>query len=317
MNLVSIEENKNNIVVKHQDLIWEARYRLSELGIKVVAILISMIKVNDEDFKEYHLKINDFKELIGSSSKKTYEYVDIMTDELMRKPFKVGDEKFNWVYYAKYHEGDNYVTLKIAPELKPYLLKIQGKFLEYNITNILPLKSSYVIRLYELFKSKWSEYQHYHKNAKSYTFELKISWLKEHFKIPASYQYSSHIKERIIDKAKRQFKEKTDIQFEYKEQKIGRKVDRLIVTIKDNSKGSNDFLADLKSFIAYMRKNCVNKDILQAADKDTQKVMMISVSSDGYLYDKYSTKEIPKERAKEIWEKLHELAKENNLSCFK
>jgi len=253
-NIVKIEENKNNVVVKHKDLVWNARYKLSELGLKVVAVLISMINVNDEDFKEYHIKISDFKELINSNSKKVYEYVDVMTDELMSKPFKIEDEKFNWVYYAKYHEGDNYVTLKIAPELKPYLLALKSNFIEYNIVNILPLRSSYVIRLYELLKSKWSEYKHYNKSAKSYTFELKIDWLREYFEIPISYQYSSHIKKLIIEKAKKQFKEKTDIWFKYEEQKIGKKVDRLIITVYDNNKGSADNFATLQKFIAWARK---------------------------------------------------------------
>jgi plasmid replication initiation protein len=308
MNIVSIEDHKNNIVVKHQDLVWEARYRLSELGIKVVAVLISMIKVNDEDFKEYHLKLNDFKDLIGSSSKKTYEYVDIMTDELMRKPFKVGDEKFNWVYYARYHEGDNYVTLKVAPELKPYLLKIQGKFLEYNIINILPLRSSYVIRLYELFKSKFAEYKYYNQNAKSHTFELKVDWLREHFEIPDCYQYSSHIKERIIKKAQKQFKAKTDISFTYKEQKIGRRVDRLIITVSSNSKGSNDYMANRKAFIAYMRENYINADILKAQNKDTGKEMMVSIAPDGTLYDKKTTENIIAKRADEMWDAIYAMA---------
>jgi len=313
MNMVCIEDNKNNIVVKHKDLVWEARYRLSELGIKVVAVLISMIKVNDEDFKPYILKINDFKELINSDSNKVYEYVDILTDELMKKPFKIGNEKFNWVYYAKYVKGDNYVTVKIAPELKPYLLALQGDFLEYNIKNILPLRSSYIIRLYELFKSKWNEHKHYHKSAKNYTFDLKIDWLRQHFELPTSYQYSSHIKERIIDKAQKQFKQKTDIQFDYKEQKIGRKVDRLIITVKDNNKGSNDYLSDLKSFVAYMRQNKVNKDIVDTVDKYTKEKLLISIDPDGRLYNKYTTQPIDKDRAKEIWEGLYNLAKEEKI----
>ncbi len=282
--LVDIQKNKNNLVVKHQDLVWEARYRLSELGIKVVAVLISMINVNDEDFKEYHLRISDFKELIHSDSKKVYEYVDVMTNELMSKPFKIGDEKFNWVYYAKYHEGDNYVTLKIAPELKPYLLTIKGKFIEYNVVNILPLRSSYIIRLYELFKSKWSEYKYYNKSAKSYTFELKIDWLKKHFEIPQSYQYSSGIKLRIIEKAKKQFKEKTDIQFTYKEQKIGRKVDRLIITVKDNNQGSNDFMRDLDSFIKFIRnKYKATGNSFFAVQKGNTKIFY-KINDKGLLY---------------------------------
>jgi len=313
LDIVTIEDYKNNLVIKHKDLAWNARYKLSELGIKVVAVLISMIKINDEDFKEYHLKISNFKELIHSDSKKVYEYVDVMTNELMSRPFKIGDEKFNWVYYAKYHEGDNYVTLKIAPELKPYLLALKGDFLEYNIINILLLKSGYVIRFYELLKSKWKEHKHYNKNSKSFTFELEIDWLRSTFEIPDSYQYSSGIKLRIIEKAKKQFKEKTDIKFDYKEHKLGRKVVRLIITIKDNNKGSNDYLNSKQSFIKYIREkyqpNIANNEfptILETTDGN------IKIDTKGRLYLTTVGKIIDYDhnQSNKLWDKLYQMAQD-------
>jgi len=313
MNMVCIEDNKNNIVIKHKHLVWEARYKLSELGIKVVAVLISMINVNDEDFKPYTLKINDFKELIHSNSKKVYEYVDIMTDELMKKPFKIGDEKFNWVYYAKYQEGNNYVTVKIAPELKPYLLALKGDFVKYNIVNILPLKSPYVIRFYEFLKSKWSEYKHYNKSAKSFTFELKINWLREHLEIPTSYQYSSGIKLRIIEKAKKQFKEKTDIQFDYKEQKIGKRIERIIVTIRDNNKGSNDYLATLQSFIKYIRdkyKPDITNDIFPTVVETKKGNIKIDAKGRLYLSALGKTIDYDNKNSQKLWDWLYNMAKE-------
>ncbi len=315
MDLIEIEENKNNIVVKHQELVHNARYRLSELGIKVVSVLISMIKVSDADFKEYNIRINDFKELVGSSSKNTYEYVDVMTDELMKKPFKIGDEKFNWVYFSRYHNGDNYVTLKIAPELKPYLLALQGNFLKYNITNILPLKSGYVIRLYELCKDHFAEGTRYKKEKQSIVFKLDIERLRELFEIPKSYRYND-IKRHILDKAVKQFQDKTDIQISYTEDKIGRKVDRLLITVKENDKGSNDYLTHRTAFIKHMRANYINKDVLASTNKENGKAMMLSIAPDGKLYDKRGT-DFDAERSNEMWDKLFEMAKEDILQCLK
>lgn len=312
---MKIEENKNNIVKKHQDLVHTARYSLGELGIKVVSLLISMVKKDDKDFQEYNIRLADFKELIGSNSKKTYEYVDVMTDELMKKPFKIGDTKFNWVYLARYHINDSYVTLKIAPELKPYLLGLQKNFVQYNIKNILFLKSGYVIRLYELLKDKWEQAKRYNPSIKSFKTDLEIKYLRSSFDIPDSYQYSSHIKNRIINMAKKQFKEKTDIQFDYVEQKIGRKVDRLIITIKENNQGSNHHLDTLQSFIKYMRSNFINQDILESKDKNSGKIYMLSVSPKGLLYDKYGS-DFKASRSKEMWDKLYSLAKDNKLFCL-
>ena len=315
MNIVKIEDNKNNIVKKHKDLVWEARYRLSELGIKVVSVLISMIRVNDDDFQQYALKVSDFKELIGSDSKNTYDYTHRLIKELLSKTLKIGDEQFAWISYGKYVEGSDVMIFEVNRHLKPYLLELKSNFLEYNIVNIMPLRSSYVIRLYELFKSKWSEYKHYNKSAKSYTFDLKIDWLREHFEIPVSYRYND-IK-RVIEKARKQLKEKTDIQFTYKEQKIGRKVDRLIVTIKENNKGSNDYLTNRRAFIAYIREhyrpdpvNNIFPTIIETDKGD------IKIDINGRLYillNNGDIDELDEKRADNLWSWLYETARAGNL----
>ncbi len=316
MNLVKIEENKNNIVKKDKDLVHNARYRLSELGIKIVAVLVSMIKASDDDTKVYVLKLSDFKQLIGSTSKNTFDYVDILTDELMSRPFSIGNKKFNWLSYAEYHLGDDLVMVAIDQRLKPYLLGLQKNFLQYNITNILPLKSGYVIRLYELCKDHYTEGTRYKKSLKSVTFDITIDKLREQFEIPESYQFSSGIKLRILDKAVKQFKDKTDIQITYKEIKLGRKVHSLHITVKENNKGSNDYMKHRTAFIAYMRLNFVNVDVLQAKDKHTGKPMMISVAPDGKLYDKKGL-EFDAPRSNEMWDTLFQMAKDETLICLK
>ena len=60
MNNISIQDNKNNIVKKHNELVNKARYSLSEKGIKIVSALIAMIKKDDKDFQEYNIKIIEF-----------------------------------------------------------------------------------------------------------------------------------------------------------------------------------------------------------------------------------------------------------------
>lgn len=316
MEIVSIEENKNNIVVKHQELVHNARYRLSELGIKVLSVLISMIKTSDTEFTQYAIQIKDFKELIHSDSKNTYKYAHKLIKELMSNPMQIGDEQFNWVSYGKYGKGDGVIIFEIHRLLKPYLLELQKNFLQYNITNILPLKSGYVIRLYELCKDHYSEATRYKESTTSATFDIKIERLRELFEIPKSYQYSSHIKKHILDKAVKQFKEKTDIQIEYKEQKIGRRVDRVIITVKKNTKGSNDYLKHRTAFIEHMRANYINADVLSAVDKYTQKPMVISITPDGNLYDKKGS-EFNSKRSDEMWDTLFKMAQEDNLLCLK
>jgi len=211
-----------------------------------------------------------------------------------------------------------YIIFDIHKYLKPYLLNLKESlgFTQYQIINILSLKGDYTPRLYELLIMHYRTHKKYHPDSKSFMYELRIDELIETFQIPSSYKYS-HIKDRIIDKAQKQFKEKTDIQFTYKEQKKGRAVDSIEFTIQENSQGSNDFLASEKAFIAHMRKNYVNADIYTAKDKNTSKTLLLSVDQKGKLYNKLDMREIDKKRSAELWSALYLLAKHDKLFCLK
>jgi plasmid replication initiation protein len=317
MDLVEIGTHKNNIVKKHQDLVRNARYGLGDLSIKTLSILISMVKKTDDSFKEYSIKLTDLKELIGAKSHNVDTYVDRMTTELLSNPFMIDDaNKVNWVTIAEYVRGSGIVKFEIHRKLKPYLLELNKNFLQYNITNILVLKSAYVIRLYELCKDHYLEGTRY-QNKKNVIFELKIDTLRELFQIPKSYQYSSHIKKLIINKAQKQFKEKTDIKISYTEQKIGRKVDRILITVTSNAKGSGDFLASRISFIKYIRTNYINKVLVKADDPETKKEKLISVSSDGKLYNQNNPDEVfTAVQGNTLWDWLYGLAKDNKLKIL-
>lgn len=311
MNIVEIKDNTNCIIKKHNDLVRNARYSLSEQGIKLVSMLISMIKTDDEDFQEYHFQVKDFAKAINSSSNDIFNQVDKLTDELMKKPFKIGDEKFNWCYYARYKLGEAHLILKIAPELKPYLLALKSDFMEYNIKDILMLKSMYVIRLYELIIMEWSQYKHYNKNAKSYTFDLEIEELKKLFEIPESYLYKD-IRVNIIDKAREQFKSKTNICFEYEEYKIGRAVKRLKIIVKENNKGSNDIFASRKAFIAHIRKEYkpdATKNHFPIVISTKKGDVKVNLNGEIYLSGE-DIKNLDNKQADKLWDWLYETVKE-------
>ena len=154
MEIVTITKTKNNIVKKSQQLLT-SRYTLNPLEIKTITSLISMIKRGDDKFKEYIFKVSDFQELREAKNKNIYKLIEELAEGLLQKPITIRSEngdwlKANWVASARYKKGEGHVIFKISDDLRPYLLALKEKFLQYKIENILPLKSSYVIRLYEL-----------------------------------------------------------------------------------------------------------------------------------------------------------------------
>lgn len=318
-----INPNKSAVVKKAEDLLY-ARFELSELSIKLMSTLIAMIRTDDAEFAHrYVLKVSDWKELSGLSGRSVYDNLINTAKELMSNPIHIEPEGnkggflvVNWLASYEYVSKTGEIELEVSYKLKPYLVQLKERFVQYGLENILQLKSSYVIRLYELLKHEYRKIHNYN-GQPAVLFEFEIAKMREIFCIPNSYQYG-HLISRIIKPAQKQFKEKTDIQFEYKEDKRrSRAVTHLIFTIKENDKGSNDFLASEKAFIAHMRKHYVNADIYTARDKNTSKTLLLSVDSKGKLYNKLDMKEIDKKRSHELWSALYLLAKHDKLFCLK
>lgn len=309
---MEVLENKNNIVKKHNDLVNKARFSLSEQSIKLLSILISMIRKDDETFQEYVIKVSDFAELKGSVSKKNNEYVRQIIDELLSNPIRIGDLQANFIASAEYKNGEATAIFEISQRMKPYLLQLRKDFMAYNINDILSLKSSYVIRFYELVYKEWKQYKRYNKEAKSYTFDIDLEELRELFEIPKSYQYC-HLKERVIEKAKAQFTEKTNIKFTYEEYKIGRKVTRIKITVKDNNKGSADFLSNRKNFIDYIRetyKPIPDKNVFPIIISTNQGDFKVNLEGHLYLSGETLT-QYNNKQANQLWDWLYKLVKEN------
>jgi plasmid replication initiation protein len=297
-----------------------AKGALSGTAQKMLSMVISMLRTDDTEFQKYALQISSYKKEIGATNNEKEFYVNSAL-ELMRNPFFIiedGKRKFfNWCSTVQPDEMQGYIIFDIHNDLKPYLLELKENFTQYHLINILNLKGEYSPRLYEYLIKEWKQHKHYNHNSTQYSFDIKIDVLKELLSITKGYRYND-IKRQIIEKAKKDFKQYTDIQFDYEEQKIGRKVDRLIITIKSNNKGSNDNLKSLQSFIIYIRDKYAPKteknsypEIFKVDGGESLKV-----DNKGYLYITKSG-QVPdrmnKLDAQKWWEFLYNLAKDSTL----
>ncbi|MEO1923354.1 MAG: replication initiation protein [Nautiliaceae bacterium] len=258
-----IEPSEKNYVTKSEKLL-KARYELSEVAIKLIAIFYSNIKRSDEIGKDYEIRVADIAKLLNKNYGELYNEIKEAVEELMSNPVFIPDDDnpknytaFNWIADARYKDG--IIAFTISKRLKPYVLGLQEKFLKYRLENILPLRSKYVIKLYEILKDIYNKKDRYGNKAEKI---LKISEFREILEIPKSYQYSSHIKKLILEKAKRDFIENTDILFEFEELKTGRKITHLKFIIKPNPKKlqtdnrlQDAYFNSRKNFVTLLRKN--------------------------------------------------------------
>lgn len=219
--------NDKNLVTKANQLIT-SHYSLSESELKIVLTLISLVQPTDQDFEPYEFKIGEFIKLLGINTKTKYSEIPKITEDLMRKIIKIKQEKtllqVAWISSALYDKGSGTVTLKISPDLKPYLLGLKELFTSYRLENILKLNSKYSIRIYEILKC--NEYKK--------TVMINLDEFMKIFMLTNAYSDFYNIKKRIIEPSQKELAEKTDLTFDYKTITVRKKVTALKFTIKPN-----------------------------------------------------------------------------------
>lgn len=220
---------ENNYVVKANQFI-QAKGKLTTLEQKLLAALISEIRQEDEDFKEYHLNIKEVSEFIGLNNKAIYERLsDVALGLLDKKLFlEEIDEKGRRGFFAttlissaKHKENTGIITMKFDPDLKPYLLAIKGEetpFTKYMIKNILKLNGSYAIRLYEILK-QWERVR---------VKKFETQHLKEMLGAEAeSYNLFAEFERVVLKPAKKEVNEHTDLFVVYRKIKTGRRISHI------------------------------------------------------------------------------------------
>ncbi|MGX1402379.1 plasmid replication initiation protein [Bradyrhizobium japonicum] len=228
-----VDSNTNKLVTKSNMLI-EANYKLGVIEQKVILCLASNIQPTDSDFKTYTLPIKEFSKLLGYKGTPKYSELRTITKELMQKVFEVRIRnkviQVAWLSYVAYNETEGTIDIRFDPFLRPYLLQLKREFTSYKLENVVKLKSSYAIRIYELLKQ--------YEKLEERTFLL--SDLRQLLGADDIYPAYGNFKQRVLMPAQKELKKKTDISFEIEEVKVGRRVEKLkfIITPVRKKKGS-------------------------------------------------------------------------------
>lgn len=116
--------------------------------------------------------------------------------------------------------------------MKSMLLDLlgEGKFTLYNLECAMSMGSSHSIRLYEIMKSHQWKKQPVILSLKELKWSIDIS-----DKSP-TYSDFSNFRVHILEKARKAFRQHTDIIFDYVPIKEGRRVVSLEITVKENRK---------------------------------------------------------------------------------
>ncbi len=120
----------------------------------------------------------------------------------------------SWLSSAEYIESQGIVELEFSPKLKPFLLQLKLEFTKYKLGNVIHLKRIYSIRIYELLKQ-------YEKIGKR---RFDIPTLRNTLGIKDNeYQQFCDFRRWVLKISQKELAEKTDIAFEWEEEKKNQK----------------------------------------------------------------------------------------------
>ena len=213
--------NKN--IVVQQNVLIKGKYKLGVTEMKIILHFISLVNRDDSDFWTYTIPASDLNmdyKLIKSAAR------NLMSKPAMEIPQVDKDWLFvHWFSDISYNNGC--IEASFSPKLKPYLLELKKQFTTYELSNILPLNSIYAIRIYQLLKSDL---------YKGTVIKYTINDLREMFGLVNKYNQYSSFKSRVLETARSELLEHTDISFTYNELKTGRRVTSIEfhVTVKSS-----------------------------------------------------------------------------------
>lgn len=228
---VDILKSREYLVVKGNELIQQNRFELSLPEQKTIAFICSMIKPVDALDRtkgvlyqlDYEFNIRDYCKVCGIDYDNGKNYADVKTtlkklrDRSMWVTLDNGDETVvGWLERVTTNKRSGIATVRIDDRLAPYLFNLGQRFTQYQLYNILAMKSAFSVRIYELMKS-----YAFQKNKTFEVDELKHLLMVEDVK---SYNNFADFKKRVLDKSQKEINELTDLNIYFEPITKGRKV---------------------------------------------------------------------------------------------
>ncbi len=308
-NLILVDKNAE---VRKNEKLVTAKFEFSALATKILTLLIASIKETDTPQTTYKFNISDFLKIYEKSGNSFYKEIKEAIVEIMEKVIQIEDEN-KWRAYhiirnPVIEKGKGTIEIKFDEELFPLLVETKKRFLQYKIENILLLDSKYAIRLYEILKNIYNLKTRY-SDTKETSEVIELDYLRERLFIPKSYKYAD-IKRKILLVSKEQINKNTDIMFDFKEIKQGRKVVKIEFFIKNNSNKNQLKKEEFKTFRQNLLKQAkeAGDDIFIYLDDEVYELKK------GYLFK--DGKILKNETALEVWEKLYENRDKLKIKTF-
>jgi plasmid replication initiation protein len=224
---MELQKSPSEKKIKQHNTITSGRYDFSACQLDVLFMLLALLNESDEVGKEYHIRVKDIELITGR--KWNYQQLREGTEDMMSRVFEIqkpqGLRQIVLFTDVQYLDGTGSFFMKINDSARPYFFDLKNNFTLLELKSVLSCTSKHAKRLYSL-ACQW-------RGTGGHTYSLgelkEILGLKDpKGKEPEQYTMVSMLKKDVLDRAKKQINEHTDIVFDYELLKIrGRSYDTI------------------------------------------------------------------------------------------
>lgn len=232
---IPMNTNPESFVVMSNDLV-KGKSALSLNSAKLLRLTIMQSIVSDNEFKPYKISIQDFADFLDIAPDNLYRDIQDICVQLLKEVVLIGDgnpkhkwSAFQWVTRCGYDNGT--ITIQLHDDMKPYILNLKKCYTQYEIDNILYLKSMHALRVYELIKMEMRNAKIYCENEKKVY--ISMEQLRIATNTEKKYKENKDFTKRVIKVACDEINEKPfGVKITYDYHKEGRKIIGYDFTIK-------------------------------------------------------------------------------------
>jgi len=191
-------------IVAQSNKLTMARYNLSAVQKKLVAMVFAKVRMEDEDFQEYEFKRQDVAELLGRESEHGYAWLKADCTKLLKQVAQLPnpEDPNGWILSTffstiTYTESGKSVRFQPSPKMKPYFLKLQSEYTLLPLPYVMSLSGKYALRLLELVMQWWTII-----NAKgSFIIPVEVDELRAAWGVGKRYKDNRQLKQAVVNRA--------------------------------------------------------------------------------------------------------------------
>ena len=211
-----MDVNKDNKIIYQHNVITSGRYDYSACMLDILFMVLSGLEVGK---LEYTIHTKDIEDITGR--KWNYKQLRDATESIGSRMFEIETpERLRqlWLFsYVDYISGTGSFVIKINEDAKPYFFELKNNFTAMQLKSVLNCSSKYAKRLYAI-ACQW-------RSVGSKRFEIvelkKMLGLIDK-KGNEQFERISDFKIKVLDIARSQISENTDIELDYELKKRGR-----------------------------------------------------------------------------------------------